>query len=157
MSIEEIIKILGLLSKREDECAKDEDFSREARLEHNWRAKAIQTAMALLKTHPEAHKGAPGKGEALVGERRQSGVSETDPAGTGEGYGASADEEPLTQKQLQFMSAEPVWIVRKDGADRWALIRYCNSGGINTYGCGFLAWEDLGKTWFAYRRPPKEE
>lgn len=65
--------------------------------------------------------------------------------------------EPLTQKQLQFMSSAPVWIVREDGADRWALIRYANSGGINTYGCGFLAWEDLGKLWLAYRRPPKEE
>lgn len=65
--------------------------------------------------------------------------------------------ELLTQKQLRFMSAEPVWIVRENGADRWALIRYCNSGGINTYGCGFLAWEDLGRTWRAYRRPPKEE
>lgn len=65
--------------------------------------------------------------------------------------------ELLTQEQLQFGSGDPVWIVREDGADRWALIRYANFGGINTYGCGFLAWEDLGEIWFPYRRPPKEE
>lgn len=72
-------------------------------------------------------------------------------------YPEAQPNEPLTQKQLQFMSGDPVWIVREDGADRWALIRYANSGGINTYGCGFLTWEDLGKIWFPYRRPPKEE
>lgn len=32
--------------------------------------------------------------------------------------------DPLTLDELREMEADPIWIVREDGVDRWALIRY---------------------------------
>ena len=65
------------------------------------------------------------------------------------------EDKPLTPAQLrQICGEKPVWIVREDGEDRWALARYHTSAGLQTYGCGLLAWEDCGHTWSAYLCPP---
>lgn len=70
-------------------------------------------------------------------------------------WNQSPPNEPLTLDQLREMDVEPVWITREDGADRWVLVRYSTSAGIQAYGCGFLAWEDYGKTWLAYHQKPE--
>ena len=58
---------------------------------------------------------------------------------------------PLTQKELQWMDGEPVWIVQEGRSGRWDLIRRRTTSGISTYVHGFLAWADCGKIWRAYR------
>lgn len=58
---------------------------------------------------------------------------------------------PLTQKELQWMDGESLWIVQEGRPGRWDLIRRRTTSGISTYVHGFLAWADCGKIWRAYR------
>lgn len=58
---------------------------------------------------------------------------------------------PLTQRELQWMDGEPVWIVREGKPGSWDLIRRRTTSGISTYVHGFFAWSVCGKTWRAYR------
>lgn len=64
---------------------------------------------------------------------------------------APPPNDPLTPEQLRWMDGEPVWIAPKVNPGRWDLIRRTTPSGMPTYTLGFLAWEDCGKTWLAYR------
>lgn len=69
--------------------------------------------------------------------------------------------EPLALEELRQMDREPVWIVsgegpaliyRVDTTNPCQIIREWNHGWLTA-----LNTDDYGKTWFAYRRKPKEE
>ncbi|MDE6454967.1 MAG: hypothetical protein K2L38_03440 [Dysosmobacter sp.] len=59
--------------------------------------------------------------------------------------------DPLTPEQLRAMDRQPVWITPKVNPGRWDLIRRTTTSGMSTYTLGFLSWQDLGRTWLAYR------
>ena len=67
--------------------------------------------------------------------------------------------EPLTLEQLREMDGEPVWVVSIDGewASGWYVLASHSRYGFIPKGRGFLAADDFGKTWLAYRRPPEGE
>lgn len=76
----------------------------------------------------------------------------------------SKRNEPLTLKELRKMEGQPVWTVTKGISDpgRWELVigAECEDrlemadGAEGNYE---IETDSYGKTWLAYRRPPKEE
>lgn len=88
----------------------------------------LREAIALLRTHPEAQP-----------------------------------DEPLTMEELREMVGRPVWTVTKGISDpgRWELVidAECEDRLEMVDGQdGFyeIDTDSYGKTWLAYRRPPKE-
>ena len=73
----------------------------------------------------------------------------------------SQPNEPLTLEQLREMDGEPVWIANPDalGYGRWGIVDGVYQAEDDQvlmlrgdYSCHYY-----GKTWLAYRRPPKGE
>lgn len=68
--------------------------------------------------------------------------------------------DPLTLEELRGMEGEPVWIARLDAPknSRYQLIDGYNLDVLifrGEYG-EHLRWDEMGKTWLAYRRKPEE-
>lgn len=65
---------------------------------------------------------------------------------------------PLTLEELCGMDGEPVWITSMDGEwpSGWYVLASHSRYGFVPKGRGFLAADDYGKTWLAYRRKPGE-
>lgn len=64
--------------------------------------------------------------------------------------------EPLTLEELRARDGKPVWIYRlEDGQGWWIIARISNTKVSSDYG-GWFGFDDYGKTWLAYDRPPKE-
>lgn len=61
---------------------------------------------------------------------------------------------PMTLTELQQLGQAPIWVVRGDGAGRWALIRFVNQYGIATHGCGFLSFDEWQVDWWAFHCNP---
>lgn len=72
-----------------------------------------------------------------------------------EGFSEQVPNNPLTVLELREMKGYCVWIVRKNGAIRYALIRFSNKNGINTDCFGFLPWDTMTNEWKAFRRKPE--
>ena len=73
--------------------------------------------------------------------------------------------EPLTLEELREMDGEPVWVVPKDkpahcggwcGVTVWKCDRYSYVSLLRDADSGW-GFEEYGKTWIAYRRPPEGE
>ena len=73
--------------------------------------------------------------------------------------------EPLTLEELREMDEEPVYVVPKDkpahcggwcGVTVWKCDRYSYVSLLRDADSGW-GFEEYGKTWIAYRRPPEEE
>lgn len=64
------------------------------------------------------------------------------------------ESKPLAREELRMMNGEPVYIVRGD-VSWWDIIRYSSSRTLFLVRDGEMPICDLGKTWNAYRRPPK--
>ena len=78
--------------------------------------------------------------------------------------------EPLTLEQLREMDGEPVWVVvsqnwRESGIKSgWRLVKFhINDDRIRLYmfdthfGASFFAEQDMGRSYWVYRRPPEGE
>lgn len=78
--------------------------------------------------------------------------------------------EPLTLDELRKMNGEPVWVVvsenwRNTGIkDGWRLVRFhINDDRVRLYmfdtraGARFFAEQDMGRSYWVYRRPPEGE
>ena len=63
---------------------------------------------------------------------------------------------PLTLEELREMDGEPVWIVSIDGRNNpcWMLVDVRYELCREAHG-GMTVFENLGKTWLAYRRRPE--
>ena len=73
--------------------------------------------------------------------------------------------EPLTLEELREMDEEPVYVVPKDkpahcggwcGVTVWKCDRYSYVSLLRDADSGW-GFEEYGKTWIAYRRPPEGE
>ena len=73
--------------------------------------------------------------------------------------------EPLTLEELREMDEEPVYVVPKDkpahcggwcGVTVWKCDRYSYVSLLKDADSGW-GFEEYGKTWIAYRRPPEGE
>lgn len=129
MTLEEIINRLDYLMRKEH--AKNsmlpDGFPLEKEVVEN--ENALHEAIALLKTHPDAQP-----------------------------------NEPLTLEELRGMEGWPVWTVTKGISDygRWEIVidAECEDRLEMVDGAdGFyeIDTDSYGKTWLAYRRPPKED
>lgn len=66
--------------------------------------------------------------------------------------------EPLEMDELWGMDGDTdkIQILMLKGAGEWKNVDAANGSAL-LFGIGGLRFEDYGKTWFAYRRPPEEE
>ena len=117
-----------------------------------------QQAIWLIKDHMEHHK----IGEyphILLGEALNMAIAALSP-----------QNEPLTLEQLREMDGEPVWVVvsqnwRESGIKSgWRLVKFhINDDRIRLYmfdthfGASFFAEQDMGRSYWVYRRPPEGE
>lgn len=82
----------------------------------------------------------------------------------------TSPNEPLTLKQLRQMDGEPVWVVVSAGwkqsgiKDGWRLVGFhVNDDRVRLYmfstrtGISFCPEQDMGRSYWVYRRPPEEE
>ena len=108
MNIDKVIEILD--SGKAPETEQDfEDFDT-----------AIETAINLLKTHPD-----------------------------------NQPNDPLTLEELREMDGEPVWISYFAGGPNVCMLVDAKHDVCRDAHGGFAVFENLGRTWLAYRRKPE--
>ncbi len=69
---------------------------------------------------------------------------------------ASPDTDPLTLEELREMDGEPVWISYFAGGPNVCMLVDAKHDVFRDAHGGFAVFENLGRTWIAYRRKPEE-